>query len=195
MNPSSVPGEVTQLLLDWGNGDRAAFDALMPLVYDELHQMAHRYMRRERPGHTLQTTALINEAYLRLIDQKRVRWQNRAHFFAVAAQAMRRIVIDHARKQSYAKRGGGIHKISLDEAAVMSEERAADLLALDEALSSLASIDEQQSRVVELRFFGGLKIAETAEVMKLSEDMVKREWGTAKAWLYREMSRSADERV
>ena len=184
------PEEVTQLLLDWSNGDQAAFDALMPLVYNQLRQMAHRYMSQERPGHTLQTTALVNEAYLRLIDQKQVHWQNRAHFFAVAAQAMRRILIDHARKQRYAKRGGGVRKISLDEAAVMSQERAADLLALDEALKSLAAIDPQQSRVVELRFFGGLTIEETAEVLRLSVDMVKREWATAKAWLFREMSES-----
>ncbi len=184
------PEEVTQLLLDWSNGDQAAFDALMPLVYNQLRQMAHRYMSQERPGHTLQTTALVNEAYLRLIDQRQVHWQNRAHFFAVAAQAMRRILIDHARKQRYAKRGGGARKISLDEAAVMSQERAADLLALDEALKSLAAIDPQQSRVVELRFFGGLTIEETAEVLRLSVDMVKREWATAKAWLFREMSES-----
>ena len=188
--PTPPTHEVTQLLLDWSDGDQSAFDALMPLVYDELRQMARRYMSRERPGHTLQTTALVNEAYLRLIDQKRVHWQNRAHFFAVAAQAMRRILIDYARKQRYAKRGGGAPKISLEEAAVMSQERAADLVSLDEALTTLASIDPQQSRVVELRFFGGLTIEETAEVLRLSVDMVKREWATAKAWLSREMSNS-----
>lgn len=188
--PTPSTHEVTQLLLDWSEGDQAAFDALMPLVYDELRQMARRFMSRERPGHTLQTTALVNEAYLRLVDQKRVHWQNRAHFFAVAAQAMRRILIDYARKQRYAKRGGGAPKISLDEVAVMSQERAADLVGLDEALTTLASIDPQQSRVVELRFFGGLTIEETAEVLKLSVDMVKREWATAKAWLSREMSNS-----
>jgi RNA polymerase sigma-70 factor (ECF subfamily) len=188
--PTPSTHEVTQLLLDWSDGDQAAFDALMPLVYDELRQMAHRYMSRERPGHTLQTTALVSEAYLRLVDQKRVHWQNRAHFFAVAAQAMRRILIDYARKQRYAKRGGGAPKISLEEAAVMSQERAADLVALDHALITLASLDPQQSRVVELRFFGGLTIEETAEVLRLSVDMVKREWATAKAWLSREMSNS-----
>jgi RNA polymerase sigma factor (TIGR02999 family) len=188
--PTPSTHEVTQLLLDWSDGDQAAFDALMPLVYDELRQMARHYMSRERPGHTLQTTALVNEAYLRLVDQKRVHWQNRAHFFAVAAQAMRRILIDYARKQRYAKRGGGAPKISLEEVAVMSQERAADLVALDEALTILASIDPQQSRVVELRFFGGLTIEETAEVLRLSVDMVKREWATAKAWLSREMSNS-----
>jgi RNA polymerase sigma-70 factor (ECF subfamily) len=188
--PTPSTHEVTQLLLDWSDGDQAAFDALMPLVYDELRQMAHRYMSPERPGHTLQTTALVSEAYLRLVDQKRVHWQNRAHFFAVAAQAMRRILIDYARKQRYAKRGGGAPKISLEEAAVMSQERAADLVALDQALITLASLDPQQSRVVELRFFGGLTIEETAEVLRLSVDMVKREWATAKAWLSREMSNS-----
>ena len=188
--PTPSTHEVTQLLLDWSDGDQAAFDALMPLVYDELRQMAHRYMSRERPGHTLQTTALVSEAYLRLVDQKRVHWQNRAHFFAVAAQAMRRILIDYARKQRYAKRGGGAPKISLEEAAVMSQERAADLVALDQALITMASLDPQQSRVVELRFFGGLTIEETAEVLRLSVDMVKREWATAKAWLSREMSNS-----
>jgi RNA polymerase sigma-70 factor (ECF subfamily) len=188
--PTPSTHEVTQLLLDWSDGDQAAFDALMPLVYDELRQMAHRYMSRERPGHTLQTTALVSEAYLRLVDQKRVHWQNRAHFFAVAAQAMRRILIDYARKQRYAKRGGGAPKICLEEAAVMSQERAADLVALDQALITLASLDPQQSRVVELRFFGGLTIEETAEVLRLSVDMVKREWATAKAWLSREMSNS-----
>ncbi|HET6891899.1 MAG TPA: sigma-70 family RNA polymerase sigma factor [Pyrinomonadaceae bacterium] len=186
--PAPSPREVTQLLLDWSNGDQAAFDELMPLVYGELRQMAHRYMNRERRGHTLQTTALVNEAYFKLVDQKKIRWQNRAHFFAVAAQAMRRILIDYARKQRYAKRGEGAPMVSLDEAAIMSQERAADLVALDEALEGLAAIDPQQSRVVELRFFGGLTIEETAEVLKLSVDMVKREWATAKAWLAREMS-------
>lgn len=188
--PTPSTHEVTQLLLDWSDGDHQAFDALMPLVYDELRQMAHRYMSRERSGHTLQTSALVNEAYLRLVDQKRVHWQNRAHFFAVAAQAMRRILVDHARKHRYAKRGGGAQKVSLDDVAVLSDERAGDLLALDEALKGLAAIDPQQSRVVELRFFGGLTIEETSEVMKLSVDMVKREWSTAKAWLFREMSKS-----
>ncbi len=187
---SPSPDEITELLLNWSSGDEAAFDALMSLVHGELRQMAHRYMRHERPGHTLQTTALVNEAYLRLVDQKRVQWQDRAHFFAVAAQAMRRILIDHARKHRYAKRGGGARAISLENAAVMSNERAADLVALDEALNSLASIDSQQSRVVELRFFGGLTIEETAEVLKLSVDKVKSEWATAKAWLFREMSRN-----
>jgi RNA polymerase sigma factor (TIGR02999 family) len=183
------PKEVTQLLLDWSQGNQAALDELTPLVYEELRRLAHHHMRRERAGHTLQTTALVNEAYLRLVDQKNVRWQNRAHFFAVSAQLMRRILVDYARKHRYAKRGGGALKVSLDEAAILPEERAADLMALDDALKSLAAIDPQQSRVVELRFFGGLTIEETAEVLKLSQDMVKREWSTAKAWLYQEMSK------
>ena len=185
----SSPKEVTQLLVDWSNGDQTALDKLFPLVYGELHRLARRYMRRERIGHTLQTTALVNEAYLRLIDQRDVRWQNRAHFFAIAAKLMRRILVDYARKHLYAKRGGGTPEVSLDEAALLLPERAADLLALDDALTDLASIDPQQSRVIELRFFGGLTIEETAEVLKLSQDMVKREWSTAKAWLYQEMSK------
>jgi len=182
------PGQATQLLIDWSGGDTAALEKLTPLIYDELHRLAHRFLRRERGGHTLQTTALVNEAYLRLVNQRNLRWQNRAHFFAIAAHVMRRILIDYARRRRYAKRGGGAPHVSLDEVAVLSEERAADLIALDEALDSLASIDPQQSRVVELRFFGGLTVKETAEVLKLSHDMVKREWSTAKAWLYREMS-------
>lgn len=184
------PKEITQLLIDWSGGDKAALNELMPLVYDELRRLAHHYMSQERPGHTMQTTALVNEAYLRLVDQKNVSWQNRAHFFGIAAQLMRRILIDYARKHRSAKRGGEVRQVSLDEAAVMTEERAAELTALDEALENLASFDPQQSRVVELRFFGGLTIEETAEVMKLSVDMVKREWSTAKGWLYREMSRN-----
>jgi len=185
------PGQATQLLIDLSGGDTAALEKLTPLIYDELHRLAHRFLRRERGGHTLQTTALVNEAYLRLVDQRNLRWQNRAHFFAIAAQLMRRILIDYARRRQYAKRGSGAPHVSLDEAAVLSEERAADLIALDEALDNLASIDPQQSRVVTLRFFGGLTVEETAEVLKLSHDMVKREWSTAKAWLYREMSSGA----
>jgi len=183
------PPEVSQLLADWSNGDKAALDKLMPLVYDELRRLAHHYMNRERPGHTLQTTALVNEAYLRLVDQRHVRWQNRAHFFAIAAQMMRRILVDHARSHQYAKRGGHARQVSLDEAAVASQERAADLLALDEALTELAAIDPQQARTVELRFFGGLSIEETAEVLGLSPATIKREWGAAKAWLYREINK------
>jgi RNA polymerase sigma factor (TIGR02999 family) len=183
------PQELTRLLVAWSNGDQAALDKLIPFVFEELRRLARRYMRRERPEHTLQTTALVNEAYLRLIDQRKVRWQNRAHFFAVAAQMMRRILIDHARNRRYVKRGGGGRLVSLDEAAVVSEERAAELLALDDALTALASIDTQQSRIVELRFFGGLTIEETAEVLAVSPATVKRDWNSAKAWLYREISR------
>lgn len=184
----SPPRVVTQLLIDWSSGDQAAFDKLVPLVYGELRRLAHHYMSREHVGHTLQTTALVNEAYLRLVDQKRMRWQNRAHFFAIAAQMMRRILVDYARKRRYAKRGGELIKVSLTEAAGLTEERVADVIALHEALKSLAEIDPQQSSVVELRFFGGLTIEETAEVLGLSRDMVNREWTTAKAWLYLEMS-------
>jgi RNA polymerase sigma factor (TIGR02999 family) len=182
------PGQATQLLIDWSGGDKAALEKLTPLIYDELHRLARQFMRHERGGHTLQVTALVNEAYVRLVDQRNMRWQNRAHFFAIASRLMRRILIDYARQRHYAKRGGGAPRVPLDEAAVLTDERAADLVALDEALDGLASIDPQQSRVVELRFFGGLTVEETAEVLKLSHDMVKREWSTAKAWLYHQMS-------
>ena len=182
--------EVTQLLIEWSNGDKAALDKLMPLVHDELRRLAHRYMSRERSGHTLQTTALVNEAYLRLVNRKGVQWQNRAHFFAIAAQSMRNILVDHARGLAYAKRGGGAAKISLDEAMIVSQERAAEVVALDEVLKELANFDPQQSRIVELRFFGGLTIDETAEVLDLSPATIKREWSTAKAWLYHELANS-----
>jgi RNA polymerase sigma factor (TIGR02999 family) len=177
--------EVTQLLVDWSNGDQAALDKLLPLVNDELRQLARRYMRRESPGHTLQTSALINEAFLRLVDQQRVRWQNRAHFFGVAARLMRRVLIDHARSHRYAKRGGGALKVSLDEAAAVTEARAAELLAVDEALEKLTKMDARKGRIVELRFFGGLTEAETAEVMGVSLPTAQREWRAAKAWLRR----------
>jgi len=188
---SSSPEEVTQLLVAWGNGNKAALERLMPLVYDELRRLAHHYMRREHPGHTLQTTALVNEAYFRLVDQKHVHWQNRAHFFAISAQLMRRILIDHARSHQFVKRGGGAHKVSLDEVAVVAQEQAADLLALDDALRSLAAIDERKGRIVELRFFGGLSAEETAEALKISPRTVMREWSMAKAWLYRAISNEA----
>jgi RNA polymerase sigma factor (TIGR02999 family) len=188
---SSSPEEVTQLLVAWGNGNKAALEKLMPLVYDELRRLAHHYMRREHPGHTLQTTALVNEAYFRLVDQKHVHWQNRAHFFAISAQLMRRILIDHARSHQFVKRGGGAHKVSLDEVAVVAQEQAADLLALDDALRSLAAIDERKGRIVELRFFGGLSAEETAEALKISPRTVMREWSMAKAWLYRAISNEA----
>lgn len=183
--PSLSPHETSQLLIAWGNGDRAALDRLFPLVEGELHRLARRYMSRERLGHTLQTTALVNEAYLRLIDQRHVRWQNRAHFFGIAAQIMRRILIDHARRRAFGKRGGGARTVSLEEAAVLSAERAAELVALDEALRSLAEIDERKSRVVELRYFGGLSVEETAEVLSVSPDTVTREWRRARAWLHK----------
>jgi RNA polymerase sigma factor (TIGR02999 family) len=179
------PHEVTQLLLDWSNGDQAALDRLTPLVYEELHRLAHRHMNRERPGHTLQSSALVNEAYLRLIDQRNVHWQNRAHFFSIASRLMRRILIDHARSHTRAKRGGGIRQVSLDEAAVVSQERAAELVALDDALTSLAAIDPRKCQVVELRFFGGMSAEETAEALGVSPITVKRDWSTAKAWLHR----------
>ena len=183
------PGpDITQMLLDWSEGDRTALERVTPLVYAELHRLAHRQMNRERAGHTLQTSALVNEAFLRLVDQRNVKWNNRAHFFAIAAQMMRRILVDYARSHLYAKRGAGAVHVSLDHAQLVSNEPAADVAALDEALTMLESIDPQQARVVELRFFGGLTIKEAAEVMGISVDMVKREWSTARAWLYREMS-------
>ena len=189
MSPTST-NEVTQLLLAWSDGDQAALDKLTPLVYEELRRMAHRYMNRERPGHTMQTTALVNEAYIRLVNRKNVHWENRAHFFAIAAQLMRTILVDHARSHAYQKRGGGARNITLDEAMVVSQQRAADVVALDETLKELAKIDPQQSRIVELRFFGGLTIEETAEVLGLSPATIKREWSTAKAWLYHELAKN-----
>jgi RNA polymerase sigma factor (TIGR02999 family) len=185
---TASPNDVTQLLVDWGKGNKKALDGLMPLVYDELHRIASRYLRRERQGHTLQTTALINEAYMRIVDQNRVNWQSRAHFFGVAAQMMRRILVDHARSHLYAKRGGGAQKLTLDEAIATPQERELDLVALDDALTTLARVDPQQSRIIELRFFGGLTIQETAEVIGISPATVKRDWNMAKAWLYGEIS-------
>jgi RNA polymerase sigma-70 factor (ECF subfamily) len=181
----SSQNEVTQLLIDWGNGDRTALDKLVPVVYQELRRLAAYYMRRERPGHTLQTSALVNEAYMRLVDYRNMRWQSRAHFFAVAAQAMRRILVEHARKRHFAKRGGNALKVSLDEAAIVSQDQAAELVALDDALSSLEALDSRKSRIVELRYIGGLSIEETAEVLEISPATVQREWRAAKAWLYR----------
>lgn len=182
--------QITQMLVDWGNGDEAALEKLTPLVYDQLHRLARRYMTRERPGHTLQASALVNEAFIRLIDWKNVQWQNRAHFFGVSAQIMRRILVDFARSRDYAKRGGGIHKISIDEAVVIPSERRTDLMALDDALNVLAQLDERQSRVVELRFFGGLSLEEIAEVLQVSVGTVRRDWSLARAWLHRELSRA-----
>jgi RNA polymerase sigma factor (TIGR02999 family) len=185
----NTPEEVTGLLLDWSKGDLQAYEKLVPLVDKELHRIAHRYMSHERPGHTLQTTALVNEAYLRLVNRKDVHWQNRTHFFAIAATLMRSILVDHARSHAYAKRGGGAHKTELDEAMVVSQERAAEVVAFDDALKELATFDLKQSRIVELRFFGGLTIEETAEVLHLSPATIKREWSTAKAWLYHELAK------
>jgi RNA polymerase sigma-70 factor, ECF subfamily len=180
-----MPDNLTGLLLEWGEGDKAALNRLMPLVYDELRRIAHRYVQRERDGHTLQTSALVNEAYLRLAGQQKVDLQNRAHFFAVSAQVMRHILIDHARRRRYAKHGGEVQRIPIEDASEMSMQRAAELIALEEALDELATIDRRKSRVVELRYFGGLSLEETAEVLEISLMTVRRDWRVAKAWLYR----------
>jgi len=180
--------ELTQLLVDWGNGNQSAADKLMPLVYDELHRLAHHYMKHERPGHTLQTSALVNEAYLRLIDQNQVHWQNRGQFFGVAAQMMRRILVDYARSRNYQKRGGGAHPVDLDEAMIVSPERSAEVVALDEGLKGLEQFDPRKSKIVELRFFGGLSIEETAKVLDVSPGTVMRDWTLAKAWLKKDIN-------
>jgi RNA polymerase sigma factor (TIGR02999 family) len=182
------PKEITRLLVAWGDGDEAALEELTPLVHEELHRLAHHYMGGERSGHTLQTSALVNEAYVRLIDWKNVRWQSRAHFFGVSAQLMRRILVDFARSRAYQKRGGGALAVSLDEAAFVSDDKGADLVALDEALGELAKLNARQSQVVELRFFGGLSVEETAEVLKVSSGTVERDWSLARAWLHRELA-------
>jgi RNA polymerase sigma-70 factor, ECF subfamily len=187
--PPASPGEVTRLLLAWRQGDRSALDRLIPLVYGELHLMAERYLRKERPGHTLQPTAIVNEAYMRLIGQEGVDWQNRAHFFAVAAQSMRRILVEYARRRGARKRGGEGSRYLLDT-VVMTEPREVDLIVLDEALARLTALDAEQGRVVELRFFGGLTEEETAEVLSVSSRTVHRKWIAAKLFLYRELSRS-----
>jgi RNA polymerase sigma factor (TIGR02999 family) len=179
---------ITQLLTEASNGNQPALDALLPLVYNELRRLADHYLRQERPDHTLQATALVHEAYLRLVDQTNISWQNRAHFFSVAAQVMRHILVDHARKVHTEKRGGGEHKLSLDEAVSFFQERDVNLVALDEALNELAQLDAQQSRIVELRFFGGLTIEEIAEVLKITPGTVRYNWRMAKAWLHRAMS-------
>lgn len=183
--PTMSPQEVTQLLGDWGKGDRSALDKLFPLVHDELRRIARRQMNQERAGHTLQATALVHEAYVKLAGQKEFEWQNRGHFFAVCAQVMRHILIDHARSHARDKRGGGAIQVSLDDAELMSPEQAEHLVALDEALSFLEQVDAQKSRIVELRYFGGLNIDETAEVLDISPRTVRREWQRSKAWLYR----------
>ena len=187
---STSQEQVTELLLAWGQGDESALERLVPMVYGELHRLAHRYLGGERPGHVLQTTALVNEAYLRLVDSRRVQWQNRAHFFAVSAQLMRRVLVDFARARNYQKRGGDAVQVSLHEELAGTTERGADLVALDDALNAMAKTDEGASRVVELRFFGGLSIEETAEVLKISPETVKRDWTWAKAWLLRELTES-----
>ena len=186
--PSSSQQEVTQLLKDWSGGDEGALGKLIPLVQPELHRLAHHYMSRERAGHTLQTTALLNEAYLQLVDDPKRNWQNRTHFMAAAAQLMRRIIVDYARERRSLKRGGGALKVSLDEAALVTEKQSEELLALDEALERLGVQNPRKSQIVELRYFGGLTVEETAEFLKLSHRTVKREWRMAKAWLYRALS-------
>lgn len=187
--PSS---QVTELLVRWRGGDREALDSLLPLVYDELRRIARHYLQGERPGHTLQSTALVNEAYVRMVAQDFPQWQNRAHFFAVAAQLMRQILVDHARAHRASKRGGNVYKVSLDEAEGQPQATDLDLVALDDALKNLAEMDPQQSKVVELKFFAGLSIEDTAEVLAISPSTVKRDWITARAWLYRELDRSSE---
>ena len=187
MDGEAPPGDVSAILRAWSDGDQRALDRLTPIVYDELRRLARRYMRRERPGHSLQTSALVNEAYMRLVDYKRMQWQNRAHFFAVSAQLMRRILVDHARRRNL-KRGGGVPHVSLDDAAVVTGEAATDLVALDDAMNALARLDPRKVQVVEMRFFGGLSVEETAAVLKVSPVTVMRDWSSAKAWLYRELT-------
>ena len=191
--PTLSPPELTQLLADWGNGDRSALDKLFPLVHSELRRIAQRQMSQERPGHTLQATALVNEAYLKLAGQQGFDWQNRAHFFAVCAQVMRHILIDHARAHARDKRGGGAVKVSLNDALVVAEDQASHFIALDEALRVLERLDPQKGKIVELRYFGGLSIEEAAEVLDVSPRTVRREWQRAKAWLYRMMTEGIED--
>ena len=188
MEETEPSPKVTELLIAWGNGDEVARDALMSAVYDELHRLAHRYMNRESPGHTLQTSALVNEAFVRLVDQRYVQWQSRAHFFGIAAQMMRRILVDYARSRNYAKRGGGAIQVSLEESLIVSDERTTEVVNVHEALERLAEFDARKSQIVELRFFGGFSIEETAEVLGVSPGTVMRDWTLAKAWLLREMT-------
>jgi len=191
LKPPPKQHEITQLLVEWSDGNQSALDELYPLVYDELHRLARRYMSRERKGHTLQTTALINEAYVRLVDQRNVHWANRSHFFAISAQIMRRILIDHARRHGYAKRGGGAQQVSLDEAATVTSGIGSELINLDDALKTLAEMDPRRSQVVELRYFGGLNNEEIAGVLNVSENTVTRDWNMARAWLYKQLSESS----
>ena len=192
--PQQSAGEdISRLLRAWSQGEQDALERLAPIVYDELRSLARRYMRRERPGHSLQTSALVNEAYLRLVDYKRMQWQDRAHFFAVSSQVMRRILVDHARRHNL-KRGAGVQHVSLEHAAVVGGDQDIDLVALDHALSELAKFDPRKMRVVEMRFFGGLSVEEAAEVLKVSTVTIKRDWRSARAWLYRELTgESGDE--
>jgi RNA polymerase sigma factor (TIGR02999 family) len=191
--PGGPAGEdVSTLLRAWSDGDQSALERLTPVVYDELHRLARRYMKGERSGHSLQTTALVNEAYMRLVDYERMQWQNRAHFFAVSAQLMRRILVEHARRHNL-KRGGGVQHVALDEAALVDSDQDADLVALDDAMNGLARIDPRKVQVVEMRFFGGLSVEETAEVLKVSPVTVKRDWRAARAWLYRELTGGTDD--
>ena len=185
-----APHDVTQLLKDWSGGDQAAADKLMPLVYEELRHLAHQYMRREKPGHTLQTSALVNEAYVRLVKQSEIQWESRAHFFGIAACLMRRILVDQARRRNFVKRGGGTIRVSLNEGNAIAQEQSASVMALDDALKTLEQIDPRKSRIVELRFFGGMSIEETAEALKVSPGTVMREWTFVRAWLRKEMSPS-----
>jgi RNA polymerase sigma factor (TIGR02999 family) len=187
--------EITHLLLAWGSGDQLALEKLMPLVYEELRRLARHYMKHQPAGHTLQTTALVNEAYLRLIDSSRVQWASRAHFFAISAQLMRRILVDFARARTNQKRGGGARQLSLDQALEVSAERGPDLIALDDALTTLATMNPRQCQIVELRYFGGLSEEETAEALKVSERTVRRDWSLARAWLYRELSQEEDRKA
>lgn len=189
----SAAHQVTRLLRKWSDGDERALDQLMPLVHDELHRLAHRHMRREGPGHVLQTSALINEAYLRLVDQPQIRWENRSHFFGIAARLMRSILVDDARKRNSAKRGGSLIQVPLDEAASLAQEQAANVTALDEALKRLEAIDARQGQIVELRFFGGLSIEETANVLQVSPGTVMRDWTFARAWLRTEMTSESED--
>ena len=188
----SAGDDVSALLRAWSGGDTGALQRLTPIVYEELHRLARRYMKRERPGHSLQTTALVNEAYMRLVDYDRMQWQDRAHFFAVSAQLMRRILVERARRHNL-KRGGGVQHIQLDEAAVMGGNRPTDLVALDDAMNALARLDARKVQVVEMRFFGGLSLEETAAVLKVSSVTVRRDLRTAKAWLYRELTGGTDD--
>jgi RNA polymerase sigma factor (TIGR02999 family) len=189
MASGPAPG-VTQLLVNWSKGDQAALERLMPLVYGELHRLAAAYLRRERPNHTLQSTALVHEAFMRLVNQQDVEWRNRAHFYAIAAQMIRRILVDYARSQRAEKRGAGAVKLELDEALAVPQKSDVDLLGLNDALERLAEMDPRQGRIVELRFFAGLSIEETAEVMQLSPASIKREWNSARAWLFRDLTRN-----